>query len=183
MKNRSMVPEKIINYCHLETIARFGSVTGLSLSESKTVFRELIKFLWLRNKLIQDSDKRKKGLPKKIYMRDEMIFMDEMWHIFLQYMEDYEQFCQRSFGRVLLHRPTPENEKAWRVQASIRIQMEEEYEKYFKYIYENLGSRTAKKWFSFLSRPYSDVAFRNSWQNFMKTAKGGPSCRTKKSAA
>jgi hypothetical protein len=33
------------------------------------------------------------------------VLVDEAWHTFILHMVDYEEFCQRRFGRMLYHQP------------------------------------------------------------------------------
>ena len=83
-------------------------------------------------------------------MDDEMRDIDQMWHVFLLYTEDYMNFCHKFFGEYLHHQPdiVPTLEKGV-VDAAESFTAN--LEKFLDYNYDILGEDVVRRWFAFSS--------------------------------
>lgn len=89
------------------------------------------------------SDPNNDQLPARCVMMRSMQEIDEMWHEFILFTQDYMDFCQQYFGEYLHHLPnlpvtmplTPE-------------QTEQEVDKLLSYVYDHLGEETVRVWFA-----------------------------------
>lgn len=109
----------------------------------KQAFREMLKFLWLSQKHKHDLavSPRKKSLQFVCGVHHEMDEIDDMWHTFLLFTQDYAAFCKKYFGQFVHHAP---NTKKKRISKAV---YKTDIERYFSYIYEQLGEKTLKVWF------------------------------------
>ena len=71
-----------------------------------------------------------------------MAEIDDMWHTFLMFTEDYANFCERYFGRFIHHSPRDENEK---INPDV---FELELTRFLSYVYDKLGEETVSVWFA-----------------------------------
>lgn len=113
--------------------------------EADTAFREMLKYLWLAQK--HRLDKRKHPhdatIPPRCVMLRSMREIDEMWHEFILFTEDYTHFCQKYFGTYMHHAPN--------IFDNAPISLEEQYREIdllLPYIYEHLGEQTMRIWFA-----------------------------------
>lgn len=68
--------------------------------------------------------------------------IDNMWHIFLLFTLDYQNFCKDYLRGIFFHH----------IPATSKIEMsKDEYEldlsRFLSYVYDNLGEETLTKWF------------------------------------
>jgi hypothetical protein len=116
---------------------------------SEQAFQETLKYLWLTRKHALDlqGNGTDPGLPRACIMLRSMQEIDEMWHEFILFTQDYTEFCHQYFGEYLHHLPNifdnapmPERE------------LNSEVAKLLPYIFDNLGEETMRTWFaSYLS--------------------------------
>ncbi len=105
---------------------------------------ELLKFFWLLNhrKEASMSDPNNQDLQFHCAMHREMHEIDDMWHTFLLFTQDYAEFSMNYFGYFLHHSPNTEGgdheSEAYK----------EELTKYLSYIYDHLGEKTLRTWFA-----------------------------------
>lgn len=85
-------PEEFTAYQHERVVDRFMKVHKTSKEEAETIFRELMKFLYVTAHIPASSP------PSAT--------VDEMWHTFLMFTADYFNFCAEYAGRFLHHQPT-----------------------------------------------------------------------------
>ncbi len=75
-----------------------------------------------------------------------------MWHHFLLFTQDYQDFCEEHFGFFIHHNPRPSKERAaWKkLIATDRTKAEKErrrdLEKVYSYLYDELGEEILIKW-------------------------------------
>jgi len=87
----------VLAYSNDAVIDRFKKDFGLSAEDAITLFSDVKRFLWLA---------AVEGIvapPPKI---------DEGWHTFIIFTEEYEAFCYRNFGRFMHHRPLGVGDKS-----------------------------------------------------------------------
>ena len=75
-------------------------------------------------------------------MDEEMRDIDQIWHVFLLYTQDYMEFCEKYFAEYLHHKPdvVPNFEKG-------HFDFETNLVKFLNYIYKNLGEEVVRRWF------------------------------------
>ena len=73
----------------------------------------------------------------------EMEAIDDMWHTFLLFTEDYQKFCQYYLdGNFFHHVPLSDTE-----QKISKRKYQMELSRYLSYIYDHLGEETLMVWF------------------------------------
>ena len=77
-----------------------SSESGLSTAreEAEAIFTETKKFLYIS---------RQPG----VFIPDELLIVDEMWHNFILFTATYQEFCLRYFGIYIHHTPAAKAEK------------------------------------------------------------------------
>lgn len=93
--------DDVKEYHHEETVLRFKSNYDVTYEESLEIFQEMKKFLSLMAKYPKDH----------VFAVEAIYVLDEMWHTFLMFTKDYEEFCYRHFGFMIHHEPMKKAEK------------------------------------------------------------------------
>jgi hypothetical protein len=136
---------EILTYEHPAVVNRFKKEHPEFQDRAETIFKDLIRFFWaseLHEKL-KSSQPDNKDLDFVFIMDEEMRRIDQIWHIFLLYTKDYEDFCQKYFGQFIHHLPDivpnmPQDP----------IAFEDNLSKFLHFTYENLGEGTVRRWFN-----------------------------------
>jgi len=93
--------EQVMDYQNSAVVYRYMNKLGLGKEEARLLFEDTKRFLYLCG------SKKKADFslaPPKL--------VDEGWHEFLLFTEDYQHFCQIYFRRFIHHRPDrPEDPK------------------------------------------------------------------------
>ncbi len=120
--------DTLAKYHHEETVLRFTSNFDVTYEESLELFQEMKLFLALMVRY-----------PKGHVFAVEAIYvLDEMWHTFLMFTKDYQQFCIDHFGFMIHHEPMKRAEKEH--NQKILAENKEAAEKVLKPGVENLYS-------------------------------------------
>lgn len=134
----------LIQFPNDKIIARYHKDYPQSKMHPEESWVELMKFIWLCHKHQTD----KKNLPENeallfdCVIHTEMNDIDNMWHTFLLFTRDYQQFCLECLGgRFFHHEPLEEGKQVNHDTYA------EELTHYLSYIYDNLGKETVLKWF------------------------------------
>lgn len=108
-------------------------------------FQEVLKYLWLSRKHGFDLQElnNKDDVPKELFMPRSMSEIDEMWHEFILFTEDYMDFCAHYFGQYMHHLPN-----IFDTRPLPRDAVEQDIAKMLPYIYDNLGESTVRVWFA-----------------------------------
>ena len=143
--------EKVMSYHHEETVQRFISNYDVTYEESFEIFQETKKFLALMARY-----------PKEHVFAVESIYvLDEMWHTFLMFTKDYQDFCVEHFGFMIHHEPMKkaEKEQTREMLATDKAAAEEvlrpNIEKLYSLIYDYHGNETLIKWIRTLGEKYT----------------------------
>ncbi len=136
---------KPITYYNEDVVYRFMNIYNVEKEEADSILEETIKFLSLSS------------LDFNFFIDDSMLIIDEMWHNFILFTNDYGKFCFENFGRYIHHQPTTKKEKE--EQQINKNQKLEEYKirtkKQYEIIYDNFGEETLNKWFVYFADKYS----------------------------
>ena len=89
---------ELLQYKNDNVISRFTDLFEVSDTEAEDIFTETKKFLYIS---------RQPG----VFIPDELLIIDEMWHNFILFTATYQDFCVRYFGGYLHHLPASKVEK------------------------------------------------------------------------
>lgn len=147
--------EEVLRYKNRDVVQRFLKSYPIDPADAEDIFTEMKRWLWLfgyRSML---------GSRQRLFVHTPMTALDEMWHCFVLYTQDYAEFCFRFFGQFLHHRPLTLAENA---RAQRRMQKDPEgyarafarqMEGQYRIIAEILGEETLRKWYVELPAKYS----------------------------
>lgn len=137
-----------------EVILKFARDFKISLADSKLLFKETMKMLWLMVKHTQDVESPEDiATPRTFVLQKSMEPLDKMWHEFILFTREYHQFCEKFFGEYIHHIPCSEKEfqafqqRKIERQEAFEIMERNELRVFVKYIQENLGTETLETWF------------------------------------
>jgi hypothetical protein len=111
---------------------------------SEQAFVEVLKYLWLTRKHELDlaNNVNNECFPQACIMLRSMREIDEMWHEFILFTQDYMDFCYTYFGGYMHHLPN-----IFDNMPRPRDEVEKDIEKLLPYIYDHLGEETLYTWF------------------------------------
>jgi len=142
---------QVLEYQHEETVLRFMDEFDISDEEANDVFREMKLFLCLLAKYPNDY----------IFTHEPLWIIDEMWHTFLLYSQDYYDFCLKYFGKMIHHAPTPRAKKLDIIErlktdkAEIEKMLKPVVKNLYEKIYDYLGPDTLIKWLEVYGNKYT----------------------------
>jgi hypothetical protein len=91
--NEDALLERIMAYQNEALVHRLIEKGGFSESDARGIFDDTKRFLFLCGGVESDGPLA----PPEL--------VDEGWHAFLLFTEDYAKFCQQFFGKFIHHRP------------------------------------------------------------------------------
>lgn len=142
-----MLPElsRLLQYSNPGVLSRYHKDYPDNTMPAGVAMRELLKYMWLcqRHAMDRALHCNDESLYFTCVMHLEMREIDDMWHTFLLYTEEYHDFCNAYFGTYIHHRPFSEIEKE-----ALHNRQEHELYLYLSYIYDHLGDETVKLWFN-----------------------------------
>lgn len=140
--------QQILAYRNEDVISRFTDQFSVDEAEAEDIFTETRKFLYL----VQQPG---------IFIPDELLIIDEMWHNFILFTKEYQAFCQRCFGRYLHHLPASRAEKTEQRRIAVEdpAGSKERFNARLGHViglaYDILGESTVRKWFKEYPVKYS----------------------------
>jgi hypothetical protein len=142
-----MLPDlsSLLNYSHEKVIKSYIRTYSVDDHKASELFSDMLRYLWISRKHSLDRKHHpdQEFLKFQLVMHEEMRNIDNMWHNFILYTQDYTQFCIQYFGEYLHHMPDV---------AETMLQTDEEFsmnlERYLSYVYDHLGEETIHRWFS-----------------------------------
>jgi hypothetical protein len=146
-KEESMLKplEEILEYKHPGVVRRFQRENPEKAHRAETIFSDLMRFFWgtKRHALDRAASPKKETLQFFFIMDEDMREIDQMWHVFLLYTQDYADYCEKFFGEFLHHQPdlVPLFERQG-------FQFETNLERFLNYTYDLLGEETVRRWFA-----------------------------------
>lgn len=127
--------EEALSYENEDIVERYAEECKISLQESRAIFTETKKWLWLCGR--QSCERA--GLPLTLF--DELHAVDLMWHTFILFTHDYAEFCQRYCGTFVHHVP-----RTNRSRVLSRDEQTRYLEYTYEFIYDHLGAETLIYW-------------------------------------
>ncbi|STY31323.1 Uncharacterized conserved protein [Legionella wadsworthii] len=140
--------KSLLSYSNQKVLNRYSRDYPDNQLKSDEAFAELMKYFWLsqKHKTEISVDPHNESLKFHCVIHKEMSDMDDMWHTFLLFTQDYLNFCMEFFDGYIHHTPIGEEEQ----KDLLLPDFELELNRYLSYIYDNLGQETVEKWFSSL---------------------------------
>ena len=146
MKNTSLI--SLMNYKNEDVISRFLNLLDVSQAEAESIFNETKKFLFLSKQ-------------PGIFIPDELLILDEMWHNFILFTYEYHQFCEEYFGYYLHHAPATRKDKDQQTQSliadpeKVKEAFHDKLSLLISTVYDVLGPETVVTWFKDYPEKYS----------------------------
>lgn len=143
--------ERILAYSNEDVISRFTDMYELPEEEAGDIFNETKKFLYICR------------MPG-IFIPDDLLIVDEMWHNFILFTKEYQRFCNEYFGSYIHHLPASKKEKELQRQKSsedaenANKEFNEKLSVMLNTAYDVLGEDTVIKWFKVYPEQYSKAA-------------------------
>ncbi len=144
--------EDVIAFDFDDIIYRFIEDWDLSFDETKEIFIETKKWLWLMCAHYHD---RKADLnPPPMGFTGSTYMIDQMWHQFMLYTPNYHRFTHEFFGYFIGHAPIDHATKVEMEKAAAadpegeQRQSEEGQKAMIAYVSQKLGPATATKWYT-----------------------------------
>lgn len=136
---------RVLEYKHAAVLKLYEQNHPNHALPADVAFREVIKYLWLTQKHAEDVrlHPADSTLPRNCIMLRSMQEIDDMWHEFILFTEDYTAFCQGYFGHYIHHLPN--------IFDNMPMERDDEMNEVAKllpYIFDNLGEETMRIWFS-----------------------------------
>ncbi len=141
----------VLGYRHPAVVRRYAQEHHASTREAETVFREMLKWLYLCYRSTTDAPR---GFA--VSMTPELEKIDWMWHTFILFTRDYAAFCQKYFGVFVHHVPETEDAEEEVDADALRARLETQ----FTLVYNVLGAATLRSWYDqcrFASKRYPRV--------------------------
>jgi hypothetical protein len=136
---------EVLKYQHPAVVRRFQKDHPEKAGQAEQLFSDLLRFFWAskNHQILRARAPEKAELNFVFIMDEEMRDIDQMWHVFLLYTQDYMEFCDRYFAEYLHHKPdvVPNFEKG-------AFDFETNLEKFLAYTYDTLGPEVVERWFS-----------------------------------
>jgi hypothetical protein len=141
--------QTLLKYRNQFVIEQFSKNFGLTQRQSEVIFKDMLRFIWLRNKSLCPAKQKHpilKSLPR-FAMLHEWLIIDEMWHTFILFSASYRDFCLKYFGAYLDHLPSLGRGEAEPEQVDMDL--------YIDLIYDEFGPAVANRWFMTYSKQFS----------------------------
>ena len=139
--------ESVLEYQNDRLLNKFRTLFDVSVDESRDIFIEMKKWLWICNK--RKSDLRSKNLPngsRPLVIHSGMVIVDELWHAFILHTQEYQDFCAKNFGELIHHSPG---------YPGFKPMSENEMTEQLEYMWEHLGEDTVDLWYNVFPEKYS----------------------------
>jgi hypothetical protein len=108
---------------------------------AEEAWQEMLKYLWLSQKHAADRQENVANLPSRCIMLQSMLEIDQMWHEFILFTKDYQDFCWQYFGAFIHHLPN-----LFDTMPISPEQAETDLVRLLPYIYDQLGEQTLRTW-------------------------------------
>jgi hypothetical protein len=150
--------QELLQYSNPDIISRFTDLFDIPEQEAEDIFNETKKFLYISS-------------TSGVFIPDELLIIDEMWHNFILFTKEYQQFCQLYFGTYLHHIPATRAAKQLHREdmatdlTAARKAFGEKLAVMMSFAYEELGRDTVVKWFQAYPVKYSKEAIKKLRKN------------------
>lgn len=149
--------EAVLAYKNIEIVNGFVKHYAVSQDEAEDLFEQVKRMLWLCKEMAHENPDGK-GIPFRL---DEATrILDEMWHNFVLFSQEYHDFCFENFGEFLHHKPTVEGGEYLQKRAALAPEEQaakhlDEMRTQYSYVYAKLGKECFIKWYVTYKEKYS----------------------------
>ncbi len=150
-----------LSYQNSDIISSFLDSYELTNQEAQEIFEETKKWIYLCALAREKSRDLHENAPRSLSIDKNLIIVDEMWHTFILFTNEYSAYCNRAFGSYLHHQPQTASanlaakaEYAKDPQA-IQARKREDLRAQYEFIYDHLGAGTLSKWYEEYSEKYT----------------------------
>lgn len=136
--------EEILKYKNQKVITRYQTDFPGSKLKADEAFSELMKYIYLCHihAKEQETFPENESLQFRCVIHSEMSDLDNMWHTFLIFTRDYEEFCRDYLGGFFHHEPLSDEHNLSNDNYELDLT------RYLSFICDNLGEETLIKWFT-----------------------------------
>ncbi len=148
----------VLTYRNADVINKFLEHFEMTFEEAEDLFNETLKWMWL---CARDE------IPP-LFITHDLQILDEMWHTFILFTQDYAAFCDHYLGQFIHHAPTTKAEKVQAQQQCVedpetfQRARRDELRTELTFIAKHLGSQTVLKWFVDYPRHYGPEFFERA---------------------
>lgn len=137
--------DNLLTYKNERIIQRYTQDYPNAALSAQEALAEFLKFVWLCHQHRYDkiSKPHETSLNFVCTIHVEMTEIDNMWHTFLLFTHDYQEFCRDYLNNDFFH-----HEPLAHIGEIDKDKYAVELENYLSYIYEKLGEATVLKWFA-----------------------------------
>jgi hypothetical protein len=156
--------EDVIQYRNEAVVLRFMETWDLPRADADDLFEQMNKWLWLTATTATIPDAPRLAITPSTKL------VDEMWHTFILFTNEYVSYCDRYFGRYLHHDPTPQSEYETAINTyesdpdSYMRSLEETFARQYELVYDLLGEDTLVKWYQEYTERYTDEYMQRIWR-------------------
>ncbi|MBV7314959.1 hypothetical protein [Shewanella sp. NIFS-20-20] len=147
---------EVMAYRNSAVESRFVKVYGVSDHEAHTIFASTKKWLWLCYL------RRQLNIESGLTIDTPLVVIDEMWHNFILFSDDYFHFCKKYFGHYIHHMPTTkqmaesqlalmENKTPQQITQELMDKKRWQYE----FVYDHLGKEEFLLWYKEYPKKYT----------------------------
>lgn len=135
---------ELMQYKNQRVIQRFRRNFPQDRDRADMLFQDMLGYLWLsqRHAELLEQKPDRSDLDFMCVMHQEMVDIDEMWHIFILHTQDYFDFCDRYFGGYLHHIPNVAEDHPQDDETFFR-----DLQRYLSFAIDELGAETIRRWF------------------------------------
>lgn len=140
--------EDILSYNNEDIISRFTDMFEIDEEEAIDIFQETKKFLYVCQ-------------VEGVFIPDDLLILDEMWHNFILFTKEYHAFCNKYFNRYFHHLPASKKEKEEQHLKNIQDPEKahagylQKLQHVISTVYDLLGESAVIKWFQVYPVKYS----------------------------
>ena len=134
---------EMLTYQNKHIIKRYQKDYGNNTLSADAALQEVIKYLWISEKHRHDkqSNPNDPSLDFECAIHFEMKEIDDMWHTFILFTQEYADFCQQYFDHFMHHAPNVSETKPTQKKFT------KPFKNYLSYVYDHLGENTLRTWF------------------------------------
>ena len=133
------IPKNIRDYDNQAVRARFAEYYDIDPREVVEIFEAVKDFLYV-------SHRYEKETGKRLRIIDETFVIDEMWHNFILFTEDYRAFCEEMLGEFYHHTPAVSRDETI-TEAELAEQLE--------FIRQYIGDEKLELWYGIWALKYN----------------------------
>ena len=158
--------EEYLTYDGDLQIRKFMELYRVSYAEAQSIFEDTLRWLWMCAVKIREQQLQEE-IDFMPFIHNPIVVIDKMWHTFILFTKDYQDFCQDNFGFFIHHYPSvkpkaqaghsslfkvPSKSRKEKAPKSQVVQMRP---KQMMCVYELFGEETLDRWYGIYPKKYS----------------------------